>query len=255
VGIPSTQCQEFTGTLKLYPKPTVNFSFGSSFSPSYPPPFQDFITQRPPHTVAFTRQVTGVGVGTGPSYKLFRSSEPGGESANTSFEFDDLSSSTFHFPDPGDYKVQLVVETNGPGMKQIVQSVPKTVTVTAASFTQFFTQAIQPIGQPGCSTSQCHDSSDPAANLDWSGPATEAWARIVNVDANCNPNFKLVKPGDPDNSVVYDALTLLPQLCIKVDPNVQPMRDLLPSLPFPGTDEGEHVELLRSWILGGAKNN
>jgi hypothetical protein len=113
--------------------------------------------------------VVGDGTGTNPSYQWFRSSA-GGLTANILFAT--TLSPTIEFPDPGTYRVLLRVSTDGPGgVRQSVDTATKNVFVSAATFTQFFDQAVV-----ASACTSCHSGVAPPSGLDWSGPAASARA-------------------------------------------------------------------------------
>ncbi len=227
-GLGGTECDEQTRTVTLFPALSVDFSFSGSFSSP---------STRPPHTVNFTGSVVGDGSGTNPAYQWFRST-PGGLTANILFETS--LSPSFEFLDPGTYRVLLRVFTDAPGAsRQSEDSPTKIVNVDASTFSTFFNQAIVP---SDCTS--CHSGPTPPAGLDWSGPASSARARLVNVAAGCTGGFTRVVPFNPSASIVFDLLNNTT--------TVSGCESMRVNLDAP---ESDHVAVLRSWILDGAPNN
>jgi hypothetical protein len=135
--------------------------------------------------------------------------------------------------------VLLRVTTDGPnGVDQVEDSPTKVVNVTAATFSDFFNQAV---AFSNCT--DCHGSVAPASGLDWNGPPSAARARLVNVASGCNGGSFRVVPNFPFSSTVFGVLNSSSDFG-----NCDSMRS---NLPDPVND----VDVLRSWILGGALNN
>jgi hypothetical protein len=88
-----------------------------------------------------------------------------------------------------------------------------------------------------CAFSGCHSGGEPAAGLSLEGDFA---GRIVGVDSGQRPDFKLVDPGNPDESYllmkVRDADEIISQ-------------QMPPGNPLPA----EQVEIIRAWIASGAK--
>ena len=241
LGQPAGTCAQSDGTVRVYPRPnpTVNDP-GASFKSS---------PLRPPHTLMLSGTVLGDGVGTSPTYRWLRS-EPNGVGAT--IEFATGLNVPYEFESPGQYELVLEVTTNAPGgTRQTVQSAPRTVTVDASTLTEWLAQAVQ---APGAACMNCHKGANPPAGLRWDGTVQETFERIVS-DAmgnpifsnNCNNARRLIEPGDPANSVVYNVL-------------LNPTGPLCPinmriNLPGSEADKDSHVDVLASWIFDNAPNN
>lgn len=229
LGSPSTECDSLARTVTLFPQVTSDFTFGTSYSSP---------ATRPPHTVDFSSaSVVGDGTGTNPSYEWFRSTA-GGLTANILFST--AASPSPEFPDPGSYRVMLRVSTDAPaGGRQSDDSPTRIVTVTASRFSDFFSQAVV---ASGCTS--CHSGAFPSGDLDWSGPASSARARIVNVNGSCAGGSVRVVPGNVGSSLVFDLLnnTVTISGCESMRVNLV------------GT-ASDHVAVLRSWILDNAPDN
>ncbi|MEZ5978969.1 MAG: PKD domain-containing protein [Planctomycetota bacterium] len=252
-GAPAGTCDDQSGTLRVFPKPIANTAApGPSFvAPGNP--------NRPPHTVDLDGNVFGDGAGTEPIYRWYRS-EPMGSVANVLFASGTTIgalSQRYEFPDPGIYKVVLEVETNGPGgTRQIERSTPRDVTVSAATFTQFYTQSIAVETGAKCTT--CHGGPVPKADLNWRlGPGetiSDVWHRIVEDNSGnpilstaCNTTKRRIQPADPANSVVHNVLTKPSGPLCTINMRI--------NLAGSESDKDDHVDVLRSWILDGAPNN
>jgi hypothetical protein len=94
----------------------------------------------------------------------------------------------------------------------------------------------------------CHNSNAAMLHINPADPAA-TWAALVNVTTYTTGAGKRVVPGDPAHSFLYRKLT----------------NDLTPDegLPMPASGLGsgwkelapDEIEMVRCWILGGAKNN
>ena len=241
-GQPAGTCDEEVGQINVYPRPQITVNDpGASFA---------LDPLRPPHALAFTSSVLGDGGGTNPTYRWLRS-EPNGTGAD--IEFATVATNVvYEFVDPGVYEIVLEVETNGPnGTRFRTQSAPRTVTVSASTLTQWIGQAVQ---AAGASCVNCHQGSNPPAGLRWDGTPFEIYQRIVSdgmgnpiFSQNCATDRRLIQPGDPENSVVYNVL-------------LEPSGPLCPinmrgQLPGDNERKDAHVAVLRSWIMDGAPNN
>ncbi|MBA3547149.1 MAG: hypothetical protein H0T76_11745 [Nannocystis sp.] len=100
---------------------------------------------------------------------------------------------------------------------------------------------------PGCIFSSCHDAKQPTAGLDLQSPGLHA--ALLDHPVVAGVDIPLVKPGDPDNSWLY-------QLVSQCEPQdakgsvVRPMPYNAPTL-LPDA----HVAALRAWIAAGAADD
>jgi hypothetical protein len=94
---------------------------------------------------------------------------------------------------------------------------------------------------PSCALSKsCHFGSAPKEGLDLSGAI---WSRIVNRPSAQLPERKLVVPGDPDASYLYEKVSRpMPARGVRM-PNTSP--------PL----EPRALDALRAWIAAGAKDD
>ncbi len=95
-------------------------------------------------------------------------------------------------------------------------------------------------GRSACIT--CHGGARPASGLDMS---QDAYSALVNVPSREHPERLLIKPGDPENSYLYQK--------VQGDPNVITGK----RMPFNGPPyltEGQ-ISVIERWIEEGAKNN
>lgn len=104
-----------------------------------------------------------------------------------------------------------------------------------------------------CAFSSCHDSTNPAAGLDFSLSANEIYSQIVNVNPQ-NPtaaskNNKLIKPGDPGRSFLYRKMNY----GLHADSELTAGEN--DGMPTGGALDNHQIELVRQWILFGAKND
>ena len=88
-----------------------------------------------------------------------------------------------------------------------------------------------------CAISGCHSGGDPAADLSLEGDFA---TRIVGVDSGQRPDFKLVDPGNPDESYLL--------LKVRGDDEII-SQQMPPGTPLPA----EQMEIIRAWIASGAK--
>jgi hypothetical protein len=192
----------------------------------------------------------GDGAGTSPSYRWLRS-EP--NQAGATIVFATVLDTEFEFSDPGTYEIVLEVETDGPGgTRQVVQSAPQDVVVSAATLTQWITQSVA--AGSGSRCTNCHKGANPPAGLSWQGTPAEIFQRIV-ADAGGNPVFstrcnaanRRIQPFEPEQSVVYNVLRKPPGPLCAINMRV--------NLPGDELEKDAHLLVLRSWILGGALND
>lgn len=123
------------------------------------------------------------------------------------------------------------------------------------TFAQSTAESVGAIFQASC-TVGCHSGSNPSANLDLSGSATDLVAALVNVDPT-NPaaqakGYKLVDPGYPHNSFIL-------YKCAYPEWDDQFGMDVAEGQSMPPAGQNqlakEDVELIRQWIIYGAKAN
>lgn len=122
----------------------------------------------------------------------------------------------------------------------------------AIGFAQSTASSVSAIFQANCTTG-CHSGSNPSANLDLSGTPADLVDALVGVDP-VNPaalakGYKLIDPGYPHNSFLL-------YKCAYTAWDDQFGMDVAEGNPMP--DGGsplakEEVELIRQWILYGAK--
>lgn len=240
LGQPLGTCSSVLVAVIAYPAPTADFTAGLSFASA---------PNRPPHAVQFNGLVTGDGVTVNPTYQWLRS-EPNQAGASLVFatELDPL----FEFEDPGTYKIALRVETDGPGgSRQAVVSAEQDVIVTASTLSDWYDQAIAQASGSLCVN--CHKGLNAPAGLRWDIKA-EVFNRIVQDEngapvfsTRCNTESRLVEPGDPESSVVFNVLRKPPGPLCTISMRV--------NLNGDESAKDGHLAVLRSWIRGGALNN
>lgn len=116
-----------------------------------------------------------------------------------------------------------------------VQSTPVVVTVTSAAID--FDTRIQPIFTTSCGFSGCHGGANPKEGL--SLEPGQAYDEIVNVPSTRLPEWLLVKPGDPDASLLY----------VKIATDNPPIGS---RMPLGGALSGPDIQAIRNWIAVGA---
>ena len=100
------------------------------------------------------------------------------------------------------------------------------------------------IFRPGCTFSACHATSTSAGGLDLSG---EDVAEVLRTHVPTgNTDLKLVEPGDPDASWLYQRVST----CNPVDADGAPVTHM--PLNAPRLLAPEAIALLRDWIAAGA---
>jgi hypothetical protein len=112
--------------------------------------------------------------------------------------------------------------------------------------TGYFAEQVRPFLNERCST--CHGGPSPMAGLvlgGTTGASSDIIAKLVNVDAS-NKEFKLIVPGNPDQSWVYlkasgDVVNVQCTNCVK---------DVMP--PAGEKLTAEQLMRLRQWIMDGA---
>lgn len=127
--------------------------------------------------------------------------------------------------------------------------------VPIIGFSQSTAESVGAIFQANC-TVGCHSGSSPSANLDLSGSASDLVSALVGVDPT-NPaaqakGYKLVDPGYPHNSFIL-------YKCAYEEWDDQFGMDVAEGNSMPPSGQNalakEEVELIRQWILYGAKEN
>lgn len=93
---------------------------------------------------------------------------------------------------------------------------------------------------PTCAFSSCHGAVTPQKGM--SLAAGRTYASVVGQDSTTNPGIKRVAPGDPDGSLLLQAV-------LGTAPGVRPM-----PLRAPQLDE-TRIRMLREWIASGAPDN
>ena len=88
-----------------------------------------------------------------------------------------------------------------------------------------------------CAFTSCHLGSSPAGTLNLEGGT---WAKLVGVGAFGLQGEVLVTPNKPESSYLFKKLTGKP-----------PIAAMPPDQPL----DAERLEMVRSWIADGAKNN
>ncbi|MEM8486944.1 MAG: hypothetical protein AAF564_15430 [Bacteroidota bacterium] len=94
-----------------------------------------------------------------------------------------------------------------------------------------------------CATSQCHDSSNPARNLDLS--AGQTFGETVNVASIDLPDLLLIAPGKPDSSY----------LVWKIEGNANIEGQRMPRGTGASPLSTTNINVIRTWITDGALDN
>lgn len=117
----------------------------------------------------------------------------------------------------------------------------------------YFHEFVRPaLERAGCAT--CHGAGEEAGlRLGYEVSSTEVVQRLVNAEARNVEGYRLVVPGDPDNSWLYlkasGQSVNSSAVCRPSAPNT--CRQAMPNSAMPGLTEAE-LQLLRQWILDGA---
>lgn len=122
-------------------------------------------------------------------------------------------------------------------------------------FAQSTAESVGALFQANC-TVGCHSGGSPSANLDLSGGPTDLVSALVGVDpinpAAQSKGYKLVDPGYPHNSFLL-------YKCAYPEWDEQYGMDVAEGQSMPPSGQSqlakEDVELIRQWILYGAKAN
>lgn len=100
------------------------------------------------------------------------------------------------------------------------------------------TQVESEVFAKSCAQTSCHKGSSPAGSLNLEGRTYE---KLVNVMAPDQPGAVLVVPGKPESSWLMKKLT-----------STSPTITMMP----PGEAlDGARLEMVRSWIAAGAKDD
>ncbi len=99
------------------------------------------------------------------------------------------------------------------------------------------TQVQTEVFAKSCAFTSCHVGSSPAGMLNLEG---KTWAKVVNVTAFGTQAELLVVAGKPEASFLFKKLTGKP-----------PIAPMPPDQPL----DAERLEMVRSWIANGAKDN
>ena len=112
-----------------------------------------------------------------------------------------------------------------------------------------FRSNIQPIFDRSCALSGCHTPPTLNGGLDLS--AGKSFAQIVGVSSQQLPRVKRVKPGDPDNSYLFQKITGAPTIAGVLMPQG------CPGSPLNGAQclTPDEIEAIRMWILECAPHN
>jgi hypothetical protein len=93
---------------------------------------------------------------------------------------------------------------------------------------------------PTCAFSSCHGAVAPQKAM--SLAAGRTYASVVDQESTTNPGVKRVAPGDPDGSLLLQAV-------LGIAPDVRPMPLNSPQL------DATRLRMLREWIASGAPDN
>lgn len=100
------------------------------------------------------------------------------------------------------------------------------------------------IFDPRCSASVCH-ANNGARGLDLKNSPFEG---LVDVASVADPSIVRVKPGDPDNSLLF-------QVVQAPVPDAELASGTLGKMPIGGDLDEADLDQLRRWIEDGAENN
>ena len=102
-----------------------------------------------------------------------------------------------------------------------------------------FAADIAPIFDVSCAMSGCHAKSHPAKDLPLT--ATSSYDNTVGIPSTEQPGILLVKPGDPDNSYLYQKLI-----------ETAATGDVMPPA---GRLSSAQIQTIRAWIANGANKD
>lgn len=105
-----------------------------------------------------------------------------------------------------------------------------------------FDANIQPIYDRSCALPSCHTPPVLNGGLDLS--AGRAYNQTVGVNSTEKPGLKRVKPGDPDNSYLFQKIIGAPGISGVLMPNGCPGAPLAGQCLAP-----DEIEAIRTWIL------
>jgi len=104
-----------------------------------------------------------------------------------------------------------------------------------------------------CAFSACHDAENPIAGLDLSGDKNAIYEQLINQPAKNEvataKNHPLVKPGDPARSFLYRKVNY------DLHNDSKLTEGELQAMPTGGSILKQEIELIRQWILFGAKKD
>ncbi len=104
-----------------------------------------------------------------------------------------------------------------------------------------------------CAFSACHDAENPSAGLDLSGDKESIYKQLINQqpknETAAAKNNVLVKPGDPARSFLYRKVNY------DLHKDSKLTEGELQGMPTGGALLKQEIELIRQWILFGAKND
>lgn len=90
-----------------------------------------------------------------------------------------------------------------------------------------------------CAFAQCHAGPNAQRNLDLS--EGQSRSNLVGIDSETNPAFKLVAPGNPDDSYLV--------MKLEGDPRIMGQRMPMNMPPL----SSEEIGVVREWIAAGAE--
>ena len=111
---------------------------------------------------------------------------------------------------------------------------------------------VKTILSTSCAYSSCHDATNPAAGLDFSAGA-DIYSQLVGVapfnSEAAAKGYDLIKPGDPARSFLYRKINY----GLHDDSNLEENQGN--NMPTGAAMDAHDIELVRQWILFGAKDN
>jgi hypothetical protein len=105
-----------------------------------------------------------------------------------------------------------------------------------------FAGNIQPIFDRSCALPSCHTPPVLNAGLDLS--PGRSYGELVGVSAQQKPGLKRIKPGDPNNSYLYQKITGAPGIAGVMMPNGCPGTPLAGQCLTP-----DEIDAIKTWIL------